>query len=82
MSGHINGRGAASSACAQDGCACTTFSAQLFRPANCMTCFHTINLHIDEWEQQDAGTSRVWYKNTRTGQTLYSRPQSEHPALR
>lgn len=62
--------------CTYSGCTCGSFESQYYRPALCMTCFHTIDVHFPgEWVREaDADTGRVFFRSTGTAERLYAQP--------
>jgi hypothetical protein len=54
---------------------CSAFTSQLYRPALCSTCFHSVAVHHapGDWiEESDGG--RVYFRCIATGERLFARP--------
>ena len=54
---------------------CSNFNSQLYRPALCSTCFHTVAAHFSpgEWVEESDG-SRVYFRSITTNECLFARP--------
>lgn len=65
-----------SSFCRNDICECPGFVRQIYRPALCRNCFHTIAVHSEgEWREEIEETSgRVYYVCDATGERLFAKP--------
>lgn len=62
--------------CRTGTCDCPSFVRQIYRPALCRNCFHTIAVHSQgEWKEDiEESTGRVYYVCVATGERLFARP--------
>lgn len=62
--------------CVEPGCACGAFASNLYRPALCVSCYHTIAEHYPGlwFLVNDAESGKVFYENAQTKTRLYWRP--------
>jgi len=64
------------SSCTEPGCSCATFASNLYRPALCVSCYHSIaEHHPGLWYLvNDVESARVFYEHAQTKTRLYARP--------
>jgi hypothetical protein len=62
--------------CTEADCMCLSFSSNLYRPALCTVCYHSIAEHFpDQWtEVLDSATGKVYYQHARSSARLYAKP--------
>jgi hypothetical protein len=53
---------------------CASFKNQLYRPALCQHCFHTIGEHFPGQWVEETSDARVFFRNVATGELLFARP--------
>ena len=64
------------SSCTEPGCNCAAFASNLYRPALCVSCYHSIAEHYPGlWNLvNDVESARVFYEHAQTKTRLYARP--------
>lgn len=69
---HVEG----SSRCIEPACDCSVFASNLYRPALCVSCYHSIAEHFPGlwFLVNDETSGKVFYEHTLTKTRLYARP--------